>query len=434
MVRRFDQFYRVKPRDNLGDPDYWNRRFDDMDRRISSNEDGIDTVNGLSGYVEGLALNRLNEVLQPALDKISLVSEEGFLLAHSDSTVTLDTTTTQVFVVGDESERKLFTPSPFVTITRAANMTDYAFAQTMAWDRDTGELTLKPLQIFGNAGPFNDWVIYVGTAISMAVQSIYTQAAAARDLAKTYRDTASANAAQTSSDKSAVTDLRNEVLIARDAAAQSASNASLWDPSSYSTTSQMNAAISAAVAALVDGAPATLDTLKELATALGDANFGATVTAALAARLRFDAAQELTATQKQTAQANLGRATAAEIRNNTNAGILTTDQEWAAAGWVNLGNVSGSITIDLDTGFRFYGTLVGNVTVNVTHMKPSQPIDIVFMQDATGSRTVSWSATFKWANNTAPGVTTTANSAAVQASGIGNWDGTLAFMAGWKFA
>src|ERR1700687_646264 len=134
MARRFDQYYQVKPRDNLGDPEYWNRRFDDIDRRVSSNEDGLDAIGGLTAYVEGLALDRLDLVLAPALDKITLVSQQGFLLAHSTSSITLDTATTQVFAIPDEAERELFAPSPFVTIVRKANLTDYAFAQLIDWN------------------------------------------------------------------------------------------------------------------------------------------------------------------------------------------------------------------------------------------------------------------------------------------------------------
>ncbi len=60
------------------------------------------------------------------------------------------------------------------------------------------------------------------------------------------------------------------------------------------------------IAALVETAPAALDTLNELAAALGDdPNFAATMTAALAARLRVDAAQALTALQKTQGRANL---------------------------------------------------------------------------------------------------------------------------------
>jgi hypothetical protein len=106
------------------------------------------------------------------------------------------------------------------------------------------------------------------------------------------------------------------------------------DFSDYSTTIQMNTAIAAsntliktyvdgeistviantqnytdtAIADLVDSAPVTLDTLNELAAALGDdANFSATTATALGYRLRVDtSAQNLTSTQKTNALTNLG--------------------------------------------------------------------------------------------------------------------------------
>jgi hypothetical protein len=63
---------------------------------------------------------------------------------------------------------------------------------------------------------------------------------------------------------------------------------------------------------LVHAAPGTLDTLKELADAIGDdPNFAATMTAALGNRLRFDAAQSLTTGQKAQAIANLALAVVA---------------------------------------------------------------------------------------------------------------------------
>lgn len=65
--------------------------------------------------------------------------------------------------------------------------------------------------------------------------------------------------------------------------------------------------IQAAKTALTNGAATALDTLAELAAAIGnDANFAATVTTALGNRVRYDAAQTLTAPQKTQACANLG--------------------------------------------------------------------------------------------------------------------------------
>ena len=67
-----------------------------------------------------------------------------------------------------------------------------------------------------------------------------------------------------------------------------------------------NADIDARIQAIVGSAPGALDTLQELAAAIGDdANFGATVSDALGKRLRVDAAQSLTAAQKTRGQNNL---------------------------------------------------------------------------------------------------------------------------------
>lgn len=79
------------------------------------------------------------------------------------------------------------------------------------------------------------------------------------------------------------------------------STTSVWSSDKTST------AISAATAALVDSSPAALDTLKELADALGDdANYATTTSTALGNRLRFDASQTLTSGEKTQGQSNLG--------------------------------------------------------------------------------------------------------------------------------
>lgn len=65
------------------------------------------------------------------------------------------------------------------------------------------------------------------------------------------------------------------------------------------------------------GVPAALDTLDELAAALGDdANFGSTITTALGNRLRVDVAtQGLTGTQQTNGQTNLGVYSKTEMGN-----------------------------------------------------------------------------------------------------------------------
>lgn len=101
----------------------------------------------------------------------------------------------------------------------------------------------------------------------------------------------------------------NELDAAIDAV--SAGAASINDSSSGTSAtwsaSKIAAEILAAKNALTNGAGAALDTLAELATALGnDANFATSVNSALANRVRYDAAQTLDATQKAQACANIG--------------------------------------------------------------------------------------------------------------------------------
>ncbi len=74
--------------------------------------------------------------------------------------------------------------------------------------------------------------------------------------------------------------------------------------------------VSAALARLIGAAPGQLDTLDELAAALGDdANFASATIAALAARLRVDAAQTLTPAEAAQGRANLGVQGKASLRN-----------------------------------------------------------------------------------------------------------------------
>jgi len=80
------------------------------------------------------------------------------------------------------------------------------------------------------------------------------------------------------------------------------------------TSIATTAFVQAAIAALIASSPAALDTLNELAAAIGnDPNFAATFTTALGNRLRVDVNQSLTTPQKAQGQSNLGLGTAAPL-------------------------------------------------------------------------------------------------------------------------
>ena len=118
------------------------------------------------------------------------------------------------------------------------------------------------------------------------------------------------------SDLSALTTTQKGSLVAainelKSAIDEAGSSITISDSTTSTTqvwsSSKVASAIQTAKDEITNGYASALDTLAELAAALGDdANFASTVTTALGYRLRYDAAQTLTAAQKTQACANIG--------------------------------------------------------------------------------------------------------------------------------
>jgi hypothetical protein len=73
-------------------------------------------------------------------------------------------------------------------------------------------------------------------------------------------------------------------------------------------------------------------------------------------------------------------------------------------------SATGATTLDASQGNAFAFTLTGNITLTITNPSDGQEITILFKQDATGSRSVTWPANVK-GNMTVSG---TANSVSQQ--------------------
>ncbi|GAA0008033.1 hypothetical protein ACVMGC_003524 [Bradyrhizobium barranii subsp. barranii] len=202
----------------------------------------------------------------------------------------------------------------------------------------------------------------------------------------------------------------------------------------------ITSAITSAINDLKGGVDPAYDTLVEIAAKLTDMTQINAILSSLGNRLRIDtAAQGLDATQKSNGRTNIGLgsvstkniATTAELRNNTNAGAVTVDAAWAAADYVDLGNVSGTVTLDGNNGSRFRMVLVGAVTFTQVNFKKGQPLDLLIFQDPTGGRTISWQTYWLWPNGTVPAIATAGNAVALIYSGVFNFAGWFSG-GGWK--
>jgi hypothetical protein len=72
----------------------------------------------------------------------------------------------------------------------------------------------------------------------------------------------------------------------------------------------------------------------------------------------------------------------------------------------NLGNMSGTASLDLDVANCFYGTVTGAVTISFANVPASGSfVFVVFEITNGGSATVSWPAAIKWPGGAAPSLT-----------------------------
>lgn len=153
------------------------------------------------------------------------------------------------------------------------------------------------------------------TRISDVVVRIASESKALRTLINA---NASDLSALTTTTKTSIVSALNELNSAI-SVLQSAGYVTIDDATSSSTTktwslNKIQSHVSSSIDAILSGAPTALDTLNELAAAIGnDANFASSITTALGNRVRIDASQSFTDPQKLQARSNIGAQASSEV-------------------------------------------------------------------------------------------------------------------------
>ena len=97
-------------------------------------------------------------------------------------------------------------------------------------------------------------------------------------------------------------------------------------------------------------------------------------------------------------------ATISDAGTSTKYGLVASNTEY------DNGNSAAADTVDWNNGLSQKSTLTDNCTFTFTAPKYVGNFTLKLIQDATGSRTVTWPATVKWPAGTAPTLTTAAGS------------------------
>ena len=194
---RFEDL-RVRDQQTL-DRDFFNRRFRLIAESLTQVDAQLATVSGATSRLVALGLNRVNEVLGPALAQAQAAAESGFLVATSTSPLTLSVGLEATLAVDNTSARPLFAPTPYVILSRQADdaLDDWAMLRVQDYDRENGGLAFKVVAIHGAlAGTeHTDWVISASAGLAQSILEVAAEVGATLAQAEEAAATAEAAAA-----------------------------------------------------------------------------------------------------------------------------------------------------------------------------------------------------------------------------------------------
>jgi len=273
-----------------------------LDQRLRSLEPFTPSWQQAVNDLRDVGLSRLNDAILPAYQRIQLLSTLGFLFAGSSSEVTLTQEMTATFTIDDETQKSLFTPTPFLALTRSSTIDDWAIAQLISYEAATGILMVKVKGINGNPGPHTDWQIGACAASTIAAMAYFAEIDVARNAANTAKAATAADRVQTGLDRVATGQDKVAAGASAAAAQASADRAGTWDPTNYALKTYVDGKIQA----VIGTAPSTLDTLQEIAAQMqsdesGFAALATTVSGKLTASMNLS-----DLTDKAAARTNLG--------------------------------------------------------------------------------------------------------------------------------
>lgn len=256
MAKRFS-LYKMQPGDNAGDPETWDKRFEDVDNRLHARELDGQKIDETIAALQAVALQRLNDTFTP------LIQEAQQALQNQGVRFAAESLTEETVGLGEKSfsltieTARTWVESDYVTIRHDDAV---MAAQVLEFDRSNRLLVVDVLRTIGS-GTYAEWVIRPNAAPDVEHET---------RIDNPHGTTAAQVGAYTVDEADDAIDDAVSTAIAAEELARNGAIA---------------AAVNAAVNGLTAGAATALDTLGELAAALGsDPNFATTVTNALAAK------------------------------------------------------------------------------------------------------------------------------------------------------
>lgn len=159
------------------DADFFNRRYNLIVSAVAEAMAAAQLYGTVSTQLLQLGLDRVDGVLGPLLIRLSSAAELGFLIAQSSTLQTLDVGNQGDFIIADDAQKALFTPTPWLTVIDNTDDQNYAVLQLINWDGVTGILQTTVMYVHGGATiSSEDWTIACASAVLPAMADMLAQA------------------------------------------------------------------------------------------------------------------------------------------------------------------------------------------------------------------------------------------------------------------
>ncbi len=172
MAIRFES-YRTRRLDNLGDPEWHNRRWQDIDLRMHARELDSGKIDNAVDNLTAVALSRLNDTFSPLIQQaMNQLADVGVSFTGESLTTEIVSLGTKTFIIIPQHRVGLVVVD-YVSI-RPVGVTDAAMiCSVISYDRQSGALKVEPIDgyITGEGGTYHDWTIRVSVTPNLDTYS-----------------------------------------------------------------------------------------------------------------------------------------------------------------------------------------------------------------------------------------------------------------------
>lgn len=215
----------------------WDGFIEAVQARLAPLEEQLDIQKEVTDAIIARGLTVIEQELAPLVAQADNILEEstasltaklerfeqkvtgGTVICASNTSATLanDATLNLTIIASD---REFFAPTPFLSISRASTVANWAIAKVNSFNRSTGALSVTLEQVTGAGGPYADWIITSLPGATLLQKSYYEQTLALRNQVATDKTATAQDRAATLANRNAAETAAGISVAARGGAEQ----------------------------------------------------------------------------------------------------------------------------------------------------------------------------------------------------------------------